>query len=321
MQPTLDLPCEMLSFPSRAEWLAARLDGIGSSDVPAIVGVSRFHSPLSLYYEKLGLNEQDPRYVEASRWGQLLEEPISQRYAEESKRVVRNPNEGGVFTIARSRQHPFMLASVDRLIVSCPPIEGAPRPPADGIGVLEAKNAHLMMQDEWLTEHNNEPPVEYQVQLQHQLAGTGLQWGSIAALIGGCIFVWADLPRDNALIDSLVEMEKEFLRRLVLRDPPPADASFATREVLKKIYPKDSGESVMLPADAIDWHNGLVGAKAAKKMAELDEDRFANLLRQAIGDASVGVLPGGGGYTLKSQERKEFISPRTEFRVLRYTKK
>lgn len=304
------------TFATRDEWLAARQSfGIGSSDVPAILGISRFQSALALYHEKLGLTKPTTAYLEQARWGQILEDPISQRYAEETHRGLLNPNAEGKWTILRNTERPHMIASVDRLIVdttvSLIPV------PAFGVGVLECKNAHLMMKDEWLGPHNNEPPVEYQVQLQHQLAVSGLTWGSIAALIGGSMFVWADVPRDEALIAKLIEVEAEFMERLATRNPPKADGSESARETLKALYPKDTGATVTLPLEASEWHYELQGAKEARLAAEKLEADYSNKLKQAIGDATCGVLQDGTTYTFKAQKREEFVSPACEFRVLR----
>jgi len=310
-------------FPTRAAWLEARRGyGIGSSDVPAIVGVSRFQSALALYHEKLGVTRPSPAYEEHARWGQILEEPIAQRYAEETKRTVENPNAViGQWSIARHPQHPHMIASVDRFVLPNVREGMQPLPLPGEFGVLEIKNAHLMMRDEWVGEEaNNEPPVEYQVQLQHQLAVTGARWGSIAALIGGVIFVWADVARDEALIERLVDMETAFMRRLELRDPPLADGSESSREVLRQLYPKDTGTSVVLPPEAFDWHHAFQDAKDRKRQAKTDEDLAGNRLRQAIGDATIAFLPDGTAYTYKLQSRKETVQPAAEFRVLRLKK-
>jgi putative phage-type endonuclease len=324
---TAKLNAKIESFATREAWLAARRTyGIGSSDVPAILGISRFQSALALYHEKKGLKAPSPGAEEQRRWGQILEEPIAQRFALETKRVVYNPNDGD-FKILRRTDKPFMIASVDRIQAADPIAasglgmlvgDGVKLGPAGGFGVLEVKNAHLMMRDEWVGEKaNNQPPVEYQVQLQHQLAVTGALWGSIAALIGGVIFLWADLPRDQELIDRLIEMEGEFMRRLELSDPPAADGSESSREVLKKLYPKDNGQLITLPAESLEWHNALEAAKLAKKAAEADEALMSNLLKQAIGENTGGILPDGNIYTHKWQERAEFVSPKAEFRVLR----
>jgi len=321
------LNAKVESFATREEWLAARRTyGIGSSDVPAILGISRFQSALALYHEKKGLKAPSPATEEQRRWGQILEEPIAQRFALETKRPVYNPNDGD-FKILRRTDRPFMIASVDRIQI-CDAhnamsqgfvlAEGMTPAPAEGMGILEIKNAHLMMRDEWQGEHaNNQPPVEYQVQLQHQLAVTGALWGSIAALIGGVIFLWADVPRDQELIDRLIDMEAEFMRRLELSDPPLADGSESSRDVLRKLYPKDNGQLITLGPEALEWHHALEAAKLARKQAEADEALMSNLLKQAIGENTGGILPDGNIYTHKWQERAEFLSPKSEFRVLR----
>lgn len=327
-----DLKAEVETFATREEWLAARRTyGIGSSDVPAILGISRFQSPLALYYQKKGIEDPSPAYQEHARWGQILEGPIAQRFSEETGRAIYDPNAEGDFRILRRTDKPWMIASVDRIQAADPHqahqlglalAENVKPAPRAGLGILEVKNAHLFMRDEWMgPEANNQPPVEYQVQLQHQLAVSGALWGSIAALVGGVIFIWADLERDQALIDKLIELEDEFRLRLELSEPPPADGTESTKEVLKKIYPKDTGEVITLPPESIEWHNGLAAAKLARDKAEADFDLYSNKLKQAIGFASAGILPNGEQYTYRAQGRREMVMPACEFRVLRHSKK
>lgn len=315
---TIEVPAATLdSFPTRKEWLAARQTfGIGSSDVPAIMGLSRFQSPLSLYHRKLGVVEDNAAYREHAEWGHILEEPIAQRYAMKTNRQVLDPNAGGVWTIARSKEHPWMIASVDRFTAAVR--EDTTPAPAEGLGVLEIKNAHLFMADEWGPDNNNEPPVEYQVQAQHQLAVTGLQWCSIAALIGGVKFVWADIRRDDALIEKLIEIEAEFMERLHARRPPDADGSDATAATLKKLYPKDYGTSIDLPVEAIEWHNELQRLKKIEKEAKAEAQTYENKLKAAIGEHSIGVIAGHGFYSHKLQSRAGYTVDACEFRVLRH---
>jgi putative phage-type endonuclease len=310
---TVSLPAgQFQTFADRPSWLEGRRTlGIGSSDAAAILGVSRFKSPLALYYEKLGIRQENPKTSERREWGLILEEPIARRYESQTGRyVVPAP----AFSVARSTKYPFAVASCDRFVVGHRE-NAVPTPP--GIGITEIKNADFFIADQWSEDNNNEPPIEYQIQLQHQLMVTGLLWGSIAALIGGNSFLWADRKRDEALIAVLAEREAEFWRRVELRDPPPADGSEATKDVLRLVYPKDTGEVVTLGPESIDWHERLTAAKLAKAAAKLDEDTYSNLLRQAIGDATAGVLPNGKVYTHKLQGRAEFVTKATEFRVLR----
>lgn len=297
---------EAQKFDRKEDWLKTRSEGIGSSDAAVVLGLSRFKSPFQLFHEKLGLVEQPAVEAELAEWGLALEEPIAIRYAIETGRQVSNP---GPYTLLKSKDRPFMVATVDRWVMRDPR-----DPVAEQDGILEIKNAHFFMGDQW----TDEPPVEYQVQLQHQLAVTGLRWGSIAALIGGTRFVWADIERDDAFIEALVAEERKFWYEHVLKHtPPPVDGSAETADILKRLYPRDVGSSVALPSEALDWdaarEQALVAEEAAKAARLLAE----NQIKAAIGEATVGVLPNGIQYSWKAQTRKEHVVKESKYRVLR----
>lgn len=304
---------EFRQFESREAWLEGRKAGIGSSDAAAILGLSRFKSALGLYYDKLGLGNDNPRAAEAAEWGLALETPIANRYAAVTGRHVADPP---LFSIAVSDKYPFALASVDKFIVGqSRHVDGVV--PRQGIGILEVKNAHYFMADMWSADNNNEPPLEYQIQVQHQMMVSGLSWGSIAALIGGSEFLWADIARDEAVIEMLAEKEREFWARVLEQVPPEADGSESSREILKKLYPRDIGEVIGLGVEGLELHERLTTTKAALKAMEIEKATAENRLRQLMGNATLGTLPNGMSYSYKSQDRASFVSPATSFRVLR----
>jgi putative phage-type endonuclease len=300
-------------FPTREAWLAGRRAGIGSSDAAAILGLSRFKSALGLYYDKIGMGEEHPRAAEAAAWGLALEGPIAGRYAEITGRYLGSPP---TYSVATSERYSFAIASLDKFAVGMERrVEHVV--PREGVGVVEIKNVHYFMADMWSAENNNEPPLEYQIQVQHQLMVTGLQWGSIAALIGGSEFLWADIPRDEAVIAMLAEKELEFWCRVLEHEPPAADGSESSKEILKKLYPRDTGETIALGVEGLELHERLVAAKAAIKSAEDEKGNAENRLKQLLGNATWGTLPNGMSYSFKSQDRASFVSPATSFRVLR----
>ncbi len=301
---------EEIVVPTRKEWLEARRTlGIGSSDAPAILGISRYKSAFQLYREKLGLEMPTKGDNEQIEWGNILEEPIAQRYALETGRSVRNPRLPGTFTLARSRTVEFMVASVDRYTIN-------PERPEDGEGVLEIKNAHFFVGKSWLD--YQEPPAEFQVQLQHQLAVSGEKWGSLAALIGGCRFVWADIPRDEEFIELLIKAEDEFWSRLLRQEPPVPDGSDATKRAIDAMFRKPgTGEIVAFPPELVDVHIELQDAKVAVAEAKNRKNAAENVLRMSIGDNIGGRLPNGTVYTWKPQTRREYVAKETTFRVLR----
>lgn len=309
---------EALTYQTRDAWLSARQTlGIGSSDAPVILGLSRYATPFVLYNEKLGLVARSEKESEQLAWGNILEEPIAQRYALVTGRSVRNPRVPGTFTIERSKKNDFMIAAVDRYTLAKPDEPDVLPMQRTSEGVLEIKNASIFMANDWLD--LQEPPVEFQVQVQHQMAVTGAQWGSIACLIGGSTFVWKDIARDDEFIDMLIEKEREFWNRLLNREPPPIDGSNLTRAVIGKMHPRDTGTVIELPPDAAD----LIADRAVLKTAEKQNTDAINevesKLKAILGDNTAGTLRDGTVVTWKWQARAAHQVKATEFRQLRVT--
>ena len=150
------------------------------------------------------------------------------------------------------------------------------------------------------------------------MAVLGSQWGSLAALVGGNRFRWADLVPDPEFIDLLIKAELKFWLCLQNQVPPPADAHQATRAVLKKLYPKDLGETVALPPEALGWLDQWEKAKADRKAAEKVENEAENKLIAAMGAASLGVLPNDEKVSFKEQTRAGYTCGPASFRVLRH---
>jgi putative phage-type endonuclease len=289
----------ILALPDRATWLEARQRGIGSSDVPIILGVSPFKSPFALWAEKCGLVEPEAE-SEAMAWGRVLEGPIAERYVEETQRELAAP---APFTIRRSSKHPWMQATLDREVVRatqriCP----AP---------LEIKTTGFWKAEEWA----EEPPLRVQVQTQWQLLVTGWEWASVAVLIGGSRFLWTDLIRNEAFIEAMTDAAKEFWRRVELRDPPKPDAS--VKDLLARMYPQDKGTTIALPPAACDWDAQRQAAlKEIDHWTKARDEAEANL-RAAIGEASYGVLPDGGKYSWRTVQRKGYTVQPGTVRTLR----
>lgn len=310
-------------YPTKEAWWAGRRSGIGSSDAAQVLGVSKWGNPLTLYHEKKNPQPLSKGQTEFQTWGLLLEPVIAKRFAEETKRMVLPPSillhveddqRPARFTLLRDEAEPRLVASPDAVQLRRDEETGKV---IEGQGLLEIKNASIYVRDEW----GDEPPLEYQVQLQHQLMVTGLQWGSIAALVGGTYFVYADIPRDDEFIAALRKAEEEFLWRLDNDAPPPVDGTDATKALLKKLYPKDTGEIIELKPEVLDWSAQLVEAKKEIKKWEAAKQEAENHIIAAIGDATMGILPNGDTFTYKWREVKEHVRARSEFRTLAFQPK
>lgn len=290
---------------NQEQWLEKRAGGIGGSDAAAVLGLNPWKSAYTLWAEKSGLVlEPNLDEIEHIEWGKVLEEPIAKRYVRETSRTLIDH---GRYAIQIHDLHPFMHCTIDREIM---PING------NGPGDLSVKNAGEFQRCHW----EEEPPLHYQAQLQHELAVTGMQWGSFAALIGGNKFRWMDMPRNDKFLRFLIEKEEEFWDRVMRGEPPPTDASDSTREVLLRLYPRDTGASKALPFEAADWLERRRKLKEDEKGTKAALQEVENQIKAAIGEASIGMLPDGSGFSWKHQHRAAYTVAETDFRVLREIK-
>jgi len=160
-------------------------------------------------------------------------------------------------------------------------------------------------------------PKHVYAQVQHQLDVTGYGWGSVAVLLFGCRMLWADVERDDGFIEKMREAEAEFWRRVEDQEPVAPDGSKASAEALRLLYPADTGEAIALPGELIGLDAEREALRAELKSSQARLDTIDATLKAAIGAASVGELANGVSYSYRLQQRKEYVSKTTEFRVLR----
>ena len=211
-----------LSGVSNADWLRLRKSGIGGSDAGAICGVNPYSSAMKVFRDKTN-REVEELDNEAIRIGHDLEDYVAQRFMEATGLKVRKSN-----FMYRSKEYPFMIADVDRLVVG------------EDAG-LECKTASAYNADKW---EDGNIPLHYVMQCYHYMAVTGKRTWYIAAVILGQKFVYRKLEWDDGLINRLTEMEEYFWNNYVMKEIiPPPDGSKACDEVLEQYFHTAKKES------------------------------------------------------------------------------
>lgn len=296
-----------MTLPDRQAWLEERKNGLGASDVSAALGINPWKSPFSLWAEKCGLlpDEDLAAENEAVDWGLTLEAPIARKFGERTGRIVELPETP---TIAVHESLPFLRCTLDA--VQRKQEEGEP-------GDLQIKTTSAYNAAEWA---GGAVPLVYQVQVAFELFVTGMQWGSIACLVGGQKLVWADVERDDAFIKAALPHLERFWNQVETRTPPEVDSSATTARILQKLHPSDNGMTVDLPAESLEWHRKLAEVKEEIKALEDLKTLQENRLKAAIGEATFGQLPNGEVYSFKTQTRGEHVVKSSTFRVLRKVK-
>jgi putative phage-type endonuclease len=288
----------------REQWLAERLTGIGASESPSVLGINPYKSAFQLWAEKCGLAEpEDLSSNEAVEFGVRLEKPVAEAFAD---RTGRHVEMWPAYTVVRDPERSWMLCTPD-----------ARQETTDrGEGLLQVKTTSAFNAADWA----DEPPLYYQVQVQHELAVTGFDWGTIVVLIGGQRLRYFDVERNDKFIAALLPRLESFWAAVQSKTPPEVDGSLATAKVLAKLHPEDNGQTVTLPPESAEWTIQLEQAKATIKGAEAVKIECENRIKAALGDATFGLLPDGSRWSWKTQDRAGYTVEPTTFRVLRKVK-
>ena len=252
---------------SRAAWLEERRRGIGGSDVAAILGMSKWKTPLQVYLDKRGESELTPDN-DSMLWGRVLEPVIRQQYSERTGRSVRVPEK-----MLYSLDYPFMLANLDGF--------------TDDHRVLEIKTARYG--DDWGEPGSDEIPTEYLLQVQHYMAVTGFPVADVAVLIGGSDFRLYEVPSDKELQEMVIQREAEFWRRVVDGEPPEP---VTLAETIERFGGSSKQSSVEASDDVIMALQALKQAKDEIKAAQDREDAAKAIVLKAMGENEAIVSRG-----------------------------
>lgn len=209
---------------AREEWLKLRKTGIGGSDAGAICGLNPYSSPMKVFWDKT-TDEMEEKGNEAIRIGNDLEQYVAGRFMEATGLKVRRSN-----YMYRSKEHPYMIADVDRLVVG------------EDAG-LECKTASAYSADKWA---DGKIPAHYAMQCYHYMAVTGKRAWYIAAVILGREFVYHKLTWEDSLIQQLIEVEGEFWNNHVVANLIPGpDGSKVCDSVLEQYFHTAKKESAI----------------------------------------------------------------------------
>ncbi len=200
---------------SHEEWLDLRKTGIGGSDAGAVCGLNPYVSSIGVYLNKIG-KAPEVEDNEAMRQGRDMEDYVARRFSEKTGLKVRRSHQ-----LYRSKEHPFMIADVDRMIVG------------EDAG-LECKTVSAYGADKW---KDGQIPVHYLLQCLHYMAVTGAEKCYIACLIFSTDFIIREIERDEEIIDMIRKQEGEFWNDYVLANEVPApDGTNLYDDSLKKRF-------------------------------------------------------------------------------------
>ncbi len=242
-----------------------RQKGIGSSDVPTILGLNPWATAYDLWLLKTG-KVAPVEENSAMHLGTMLEEPVLRLAADRlGQRVVR-PSSTFVGC------HPYCRANIDGMIGVAK--RGSP--------IVEAKTTGKG--DEWGEDGSDEVPERVRAQVMFQMACSSSDVAHVAALIGdyGLRFKMFRVNWDAEYGQYIMERVQSFWERHVLTDIAPSGVP--TVDAVKRMIRSDS--EVTIPSHLFIHEQG---AKRVLSDAEAQYETARGALHAALGQARKGI--------------------------------
>ncbi len=338
----------------REGWLEARRSLLTASDIPAIMGFSRFKGPLAVYVDKTSEHPPERPSFEYQHWGHALEPVIARAYVEHSTRSclkcgrewswdgelpARWEDINGLFHRA-GRRAPQCVecrrAVKPRKVTACgtlyqaadchlSPLALGATPDYVVDHPLKARPGPLQLKTDRYAERYDEGlPRDVLYQVETEMMVTGASWGSVATLIGGQRFLWVDVEASGNRQHEILTAASLFCEHVYNEVPPPPTIGplASIKRALAHLYPEQVPKTRIF----------LSGREWVEKAARLDEikaeqDALKNergllevAFRSEAKDREVVSLDDGSYFTVKRQAIPERTTTTKahEYRALRH---
>lgn len=203
--------------------LEERRGFIGGSDIPIILGLSKYKTPYQLWAEKTGLITDDYKETELQYWGKLLEPIIRDEFARRNKVEVHQLD-----TIIHP-EYNYLRAHIDGYI-------------AEKNAVLEIKCADKFTAHLWEEAGTDGIPMQYLVQVAYYCHMTSADSATIAVLIGGNDYREYVYTRDVELEESIIDAAHQFWDA-VQNNIAPEAVNIAD---VKLMHPKHDPDTIVM---------------------------------------------------------------------------
>ena len=254
----------------RNAWLAERKQGIGGSEAAAIMGLSPWSTPATIWLDKTGRSGPKEE-TEAMRIGTELEDFVARRYCQETGRTVQRFN--------KMIHVDCLLGNFDRLVVK----EG--EKVASHMGevrtnlLLECKTSSR----EW----EDGVPLYYQTQVQHYMGlEPKLEAADVACLfLGRKHFEIYRVERDQAVIDHMQTYLRAWWDKHIVHDEMPAPTNEADCKLLWAR--SNPGKTVEGTPEIKLKLEALAKLKADEKTAKEAASDLQSEIEAYMGDAEI----------------------------------
>jgi len=204
--------------------------GIGGSDAAAICGLSKYKTPLQVYYEKVDHGYEVPQN-DAMYWGNAHESTVAREYSKRTGKELIFPQQTFIHN-----DFDFIRGNIDGKI-------------RDENALLECKTTEAYDLSEWGEPGTDEFPTEYILQCAHYSMIAGADYVDLAVLIGLSDFRIYRYTRNEKIESNLLEQEKAFWEEHVLKQIPPEPITLEDVKLRWKTHDENMFIASNVPVD------------------------------------------------------------------------
>lgn len=261
---------------SHEEWLKEREHGVGASEVGAVLGLSPYETPFSLWLKKTAQVEPEPEN-QAMKMGHLLEPVVCQLWEEATGEKVIKASAADVIYV--HPEHDFMRVTPDRIV------RGRKK-------LLEIKTTVSQVDPEDIYPH-------WLAQCQFQMYVTGIHDCDLAWLVQGRYFGYVNVPYDEEFAEFAALHVEDFWTRCVVggEEPDPISVSDFTMKG------SDPGSSVEADDEAVAHLLSTARMNAEIAAAEAVRDAHKDAVKLYMGEAETLTVNGKAVATWKTGVR------------------
>lgn len=271
------------------EQQALRKQGVGASEVGAILGLDPHRTALDVWLEKRGMAPERAQ-SEAATMGHLLEPVVAQRYLLERPSVTLTEGQTVI------GEEPYFLATPDRI--------------AEEMGhkwLLEIKTRSVYSMDRWGEAGTDQIPPEVLCQVLWQQVVTGMhEMAEVAVLIGGNTFRLYQVGYDAEVAASMQEQVRDFWLKNVQKGIEPALKGPSAVPYLRKKWQNVEPEMLEANAEVEETLKRLALATQMASTAEKMKEEAQVALMAQIGDKS-GTIGETGRVSWRHQKGRTTV--------------
>lgn len=207
-----------IAIESPEHWHTLRAQNVGGSEVAALFGASSYMTRFQLHHYKTGtltpdFHEENERMF----WGNALEPSVI-------------AGVGKKMGLELEKCMDYYTSDTIKGM-GCTPDAILPTDPVKGRGILQIKLVDFL---EWRKWEDGEPPLKFQLQVQHEIACTGSNYGVLGVLVAGNKLHLHEYPRHAATVARIEAEIAKFWQNLAAGDEP--DVTGDDWDAMRELY-------------------------------------------------------------------------------------